>query len=207
MTNPDWPTDIVTLNDVKAHLNITGTQDDDELSGFISAATSYVTDAAGPIIPQSVTENYDGGAPIIAVRQPPVLTFDSVTEFVGGGSSFVLEQVTLDELGDIGTYSYTVESYTQGIIRRRFNGGVTGSFVAGPRSVQVTYTAGVAAIDGALRMATLQDIAALWQSSQAGTNPYGSPDAVQNGPLTADSMYPRIAAILSPQRRRLQAIG
>lgn len=200
------PTALVTLADVKDHLNIAqdDTGHDTELQGFIDAATKFIQDRTGPILAQDFTEIYDGGGTTICLRNPPILTMTSVVEYIAE-VGYTLTKV---DLGDtIGQYSYTLDSATSGIIRRRYNGGIAGMFAPGERNVVVTYTAGTTAVAADVRMATLQDIAGLFQPSQLGMNPaFNVPDA-GNAPLNPIGLFPRVAEILAAPAMRTPSIA
>lgn len=202
------PTELVSLTDVLDHLNISPSADTNvaEIQGFIDAATAYIQRFTGPIVAQSFTETYNGGSPVICLRNPPVLSITSVVEYVGV-TGYTLTQV---ELGDtIGAYSFTLDSLESGILRRRYNGGLAGPFAGGSANVVVTYTAGRTAVPSDVRMAVLQDIAGLYQPSQLGGNPYGASQGVEvgNTPLNPIGMFPRVTEILSDPAKRVPAIG
>jgi hypothetical protein len=70
----------VPLVDVKAHLNITGTNNDAELLGFVDTAQEIVEQLVGPVEPRTVTETfYANGSVFLAVT--PVISITSVTEY------------------------------------------------------------------------------------------------------------------------------
>lgn len=198
---------LVDLDDVKDHLNIdsTDTSQDVELQGFIDAATVYIQNLVGPIMPVTFTETHSGGGSTICLFNPPVLSVTSVVEYVGV-TGYTLTQVSLG--GDIGAYSFSLDDPSSGILRRRYSGGLVGNFVGGDHNVVVTYDAGAAAIPADIRMAVLQDIAGLFEPSQRGTNPFlPGGDAAGNGPLNPIGMFPRVAEILSAASTRLPGIG
>lgn len=206
MTQPTGPTSLVTLDDVKAHLNIDPnvTDGDTELQGFIDAATAYIQSLTGPIVPRQFTETHSGGGSTIVLRNAPVLQVDSVVEYVGP-TGYTLTRADLGTDG--GAYSYSLDDPRAGIIRRRWNGGLVGAFIGGERNVLVTYWAGQASVPADIRMAVLQDIAGLYQPSQMGTNPYGSDTALGNAPLNPMNLFPRVAEILSATSTRTPSIA
>lgn len=202
------PTSIVTLADVHAHLNIdpSDTTHDTELQGFIDAATAYVQHQTGDIIAAEYFETHNGGRNTIRVDHPPILSVQEVVEYVGQ-TGYTLTEVTLAESADVGTYSYSLDNPRGGVIQRRWNGGMAGPFTGGNANVTVAYTAGTNTVGADIRMAVLQDIAALWQPGQTGTNPYGSDDEMGGFPLDTVNMFPKVAAILSAPAMKIQAIG
>ena len=207
MTQPSGPTELVTLSDVTAHLNIDNPTADqqNELNGFINAATAYIQSFTGPIIPQQFTETHNGGGTTIVVYNPPVMQIDSVVEYIGP-TGYTLTRADLGTDG--GTYAYSLDDPRAGIIRRRWNGGIVGPFIGGERNVLITYWGGQSAVPADIRMAVLQDIAGLYQPSQLGTNPYGGNDpSLGNAPLNPIGMFPRVAEILSATARRAPSIA
>jgi len=141
MTQPTGPSELVTLDDVLAHLNIDNptANQTTELQGFIDAATIYIQAQTGPIIPKQFTETHNGGGTTIVLRNPPVMQVDSVVEYVGP-TGYTLTRADLGT--DSGAYSYSLDDPRGGIIRRRWNGGLVGAFIGGERNVLVTYWGG-----------------------------------------------------------------
>ena len=182
---PKYPTQIVSLDDAKAQLNITRTTYDDELQGFIDAATEIVEFQTGPIRRQTFTEVHNGGGPTIVLDNPPVISVTSVTEYVGP-TAYPLTQA---ELGaTTGQYSWSLDDASEGIIARRYSGGLVGNFAAGYRNVSVTYVGGRPQVPANVRLAALLIIEHLWEQTQRGDSsgrpvPGVEPEAdVQYGP-------------------------
>lgn len=198
---------LVALSEVKEHLNLSLTEssNDAELQGFIDAATAYIQNATGPIIPRQYVEVHNGGGPTVVLFNPPVVSVDSVVEYIGP-TGYTLTQA---ELGtDAGTYAFSLDSAEAGIISRRFNGGMVGCFAGGLRNVQVTYTAGRASVPADVRMAVLQDIAGLWGPSQTGPASPMFPDVAGGGPQRNPlTMFPRVAEVLSAATTRTPSIA
>jgi hypothetical protein len=78
----------IPLSDVKLHLNITGTNNDAELLGFIDTAQEIVEQLVGPVEPRTVTETfYCNGS--VFLSYTPVISITSVTEYAATvGTSF-----------------------------------------------------------------------------------------------------------------------
>lgn len=200
------PTALVTLSDVKEHLNLdeSDTTQDAKLQGFIDAATAFIQNLTGPIVNQTFTEVHSGGGSTICVFHPPIVSVTSIVEYVGP----VGYALTEAELGQpAGAYSYSIDDPRSGIIRRRWQGGFAGPFIAGDHNIAVTYVGGQASVPADIRMAVLQDIAGMYQPSQLGSNPYYNNQATGNGPLNPVGLFPRVAAILSDASKRTPAIG
>lgn len=200
------PAQLVVLADVKKHLNIaaTDTSQDAELNGFIDAATAYILNMTGPINATSFTEVHSGNGATIVLRNVPVISVQSLTEYVGP-TGYVLTQ---SELGGASTaYGFSIDNPRDGVITRRYSGGIVGPFAGGVNNIVITYTAGRGYVPGDVRMAVLQDIAGLFQPSQEGSNPYYSTVAAGNAPLNPVSMFPRVAEILSAPTKRTPSIA
>lgn len=207
MTTPSV-TELVTLPEVLAHLNQDsnppGPAQLDELQGFLDAATAYIQNLTGPIIPQTFTETHNGGQSTVFVFHPPILTVTTVVEYVAS-TGYPLTQVALGD--PTGAYAFSVDDVKSGAIRRRYNGGLVGPFMGGDHNIAVTYIAGLATVPADIRMAVLQDIAGLFQPSQLGGNPYDSSGGSGNTPLNPIGMFPRVAEILSAPSMRVPGIG
>jgi hypothetical protein len=202
------PTELVTLDDVKTQLQIPATTGnyDDQLQGYIDAATAYIQQATGPILNRTCTEVHSGGGLTIVLDDPPVLTVTSVTEYVGP-TAYPLTQA---ELGTAtGAYAFSLDDPQAGIICRRFTGGLAGRFAGGYRNVQVVYVAGVVAVDPSIRFATLMDIQGLWTQTQEGgpSTAFGGQigetgsDGWTASPSNPIGAFPRLAAMLEGNKR------
>jgi hypothetical protein len=84
---------IVSISEAKAHLNMTGTGDDDELRRFMQAATELVESRAGTCVPRTVTDEWITGSVRQLIRLPsgPLPSKTSVTSITStwpGGPSW-----------------------------------------------------------------------------------------------------------------------
>lgn len=152
MTAPSAPAPFVTLDEVKAHLNITSTRHDEELPRFISAVCTLIEKLIGPVTVRTVTDYLtDTDFPLVcSVR--PTLELQSVTHILGGYDTTNLH---LDPAAGIiiptGWYALPLL-------------GV----------VTLTYTAGRPTVTDDIRMAALEFIRHLWQQGQNGVQkPFG----------------------------------
>lgn len=159
--------DIVTLNDVRAHLRYpaTSTADDIALQGFISAATDVIRAECGDVVPTKYDEFHSGGDYVIYLRHHPVLSVDNVEEG-WGYFNFELDYQQVNTVPAGSVYAYSIDSPLIGAISRRSAGNVSIPFVPGQKNIHVQYTAGRQPIPGAIRLAALELIAHWWQSSQ-----------------------------------------
>jgi hypothetical protein len=152
------------------------TADDEELRGYIIAATRVVEDVYGPVVPQTLTQTFDGGKRKL-FADTSITTMVSVTE---SGAALVA-----------GT-DYTVD-YDAGILSR---GTFAGSLFMEPtyqepayfpaiwafgiQNITIVYKAGVApgsVIPEHVRKAGRIIMRALWQPDQQPYRPaFGTPD-------------------------------
>ena len=165
---------LVSLNDVKTHLNIplTDTTSDEELRSFMDAATDLIENYLGIIIGKRTftSELYDGGNEFIRIMNPKVVSITSIYE---NGNLLNSNQYFVDPTGQrlyrLGSGTlYATNSY--------------GYWTAGVNNVSVTYVAGFANPPAAVRQGTLETIRHLWQTQRGAMNVMGR---VLNG----DEMY------------------
>lgn len=159
------PTVIVTLDDVKSHLNKTDFADDLELQGFIDAATPLIENIAGPVIPRTVVEYYSGGTTVINLNSMPVSSVTSIVETYGQTNY----SLTQSDLGSaMSGFAFTFDSLTGRVVRRSYN--AEAMFPIGNNNVKVTYVTGRDTVPANIRLATLMLIQHLWSTSQMNRN-------------------------------------
>lgn len=155
-------TDIVTLAEAKAHLNITDSSSDTELAGFISAATQPVEDVVGAVVNRTVVEAFNGGRPSLLLTTP----VSSITSVVATGATLAASSYVFNAASGVLT---------------QVAGPSPLPFLAGVQSVTVTYVAGRVASTAAvatsafgnIRMAALIIIQHLWDTQRpAASGPY-----------------------------------
>ena len=193
---------IVSLGEVKEYLRITTTDRarDAQLLRMIRGVRATVEFITGPIV-QTLFQNetYDGGFPYISLRNRPVVSVNSVTEY-RGPIPYPLTQVPTPDLGTI--YSYMFEPPGR-IVRRTVGGGST-AFPAGPDSVFVTYTAGYTSVPENVRDATCELIRTHYQPTQQGRPRGGQSltDDNEPGQMVLGFFVPnRVREQLVPNRR------
>jgi hypothetical protein len=170
---------VVTLGEIKQHLSITSTADDDELIAFIAAAIPIVESIAGPITPQTYTLTLNGGRQKIALPYIPT-TITSITE----------TGLTLIENQDF------VVDYTNGIISR---GTTTWKrlFRNGQSNIVITYTTGPSNVTANVQMAVKELVRYMWRQVHGGNasfqDGYVSQAAVSG---VSQAMMDRIRMIL-----------
>lgn len=173
-------TDIVTVAEVKTHLNIpaTDTSQDAELAGFVEAATPVIEHITGPVVARSVVENHDGGCDAIVLRQPPVVSVTSVTE---DGTTVASSEYTLSD---------------SGVLYRTY-----GVWMPGRGKVRVTYQAGRSPVPASIALAAKELIRVNWRPQQGGNfSPFdGGPGDVGAGEPRLGFFVPnRVVEMLVP---------
>lgn len=176
---------LVTLDDVKPHLNILPNRqvNDLELQGFIDAATAVIEDYCGPILPRTVSTPLSAtGTTVLA---GPVLTLLSVVDPYGN--------LTLGS----GSRSYLLNG-PAGVLT------TSQTYPPGTAAGTVTYTTGLPSIPPAVRLATCFVVADLWSASQRGS----LPAPANNGdpgynyvPRASSDLPPRAELLLRAYRR------
>jgi len=166
------------LAQVKDHLNIPQTTitDDDELRGFILAATGLVEGVVGPLTRRPVSETYNGGRAALILKQAPVISVTTVTEsgttVAASGYSISTDTGVLTR-----TSGYSASVWTQG-----FN------------NVTVSYVAGRTQIPADLTHAVLETVRHLW-TTQRGSVKRSQTDDYQPG--AGFSLPNRVRELLS----------
>jgi hypothetical protein len=161
---------VLTLNEAKAHLNITSTTQDDELQTFMAAAEAAIERRIGPLVATSVTRRVFGGDSY-ALPVYPALSVTSVTPV--GGTALPLDGIYVGP-----------------------DGVLTGAGYAPTAGYDVTYQAGHAAtaadVPADLRLAILEMVRHLWESQRR------SRGQVTDVPGSAHAFPYRVEELLAP---------
>lgn len=161
------------LEDVKKHLNITTTDQDDELSGIVYAASTAIEKRVGPLEPTTVTATVvsDGWSLILPVV--PVLSLTTVVPQYGS---------------DIGASGF-------------FLGGAAGVATPLPGTAlhygvyTVTYEAGYDYPPDDLMLAIYEMVRHLWKPQRGAAARPGSPDMATNPGYLIPNM---VAELIEP---------
>jgi uncharacterized phiE125 gp8 family phage protein len=161
---------VLTLNEAKAHLNITSTTQDDELQTFMAAAEAAIERRVGPLVATSVTSRVAGGGELVLPFYP-VLSVTAIADRDGNAVS--VSDVYADSIGVVtGTYGFPSLAY------------------------DVTYQAGHAAtaadVPADLRLAILEMVRHLWESQRR------SRGQVTDVPGSAHAFPYRVEELLAP---------
>lgn len=138
--------DVLTIEEGRAAIGLaaTNTSKDTLLVPKITAVSRRLDRACGPIVRRDVTgEVLPGGQPSVRVRQWPVFSFTTVTEYSAG----VPQVLTVEDFDTQPEEGYSPERWDtptavyNGRLWRRCSGG-RGWFPEGPEAVKITYVAG-----------------------------------------------------------------
>ena len=122
-----------------------------ELMRRVTAVSQAIDAYCGPVVARTVTEVHDGGESSVWLREYPVLTVTTVTEFDGTTQTVLTNESVFGTVG--GSVGYVLHSDGSRIERR--SGGTAYRFTTG--QVQVVYQAG--------RFATTADVDELFKEA------------------------------------------
>ncbi len=146
------PRMIVSLMDIRTHLNLSSTTNDEELRAMCMAATDYVEGIVGPVVRQTITRTFTPGSDGQVFFDGPVISVSSITDTYGYGWTYNVANYYLDTSGVLTPLAYTTSR--------------TGY------PVTVTYVAGYTVVPALIREAALDYIKWAWESQRG---PSGSP--------------------------------
>jgi hypothetical protein len=153
---------IVSLDEVKAHLNIpsTITTDDEEIRRFIDAGSDLAESYVGQILGRKTftSELYDGNIDTIRLRNPKAISITSVYE---NGTLLNSTAYVLDPTGQ------RISRVTTGSL----NGpNYFGIWAPGAQNISITYVAGWENPPAAAKQGVLEVIRHLWQTQRGAMN-------------------------------------
>lgn len=189
---------IASLSEAREYLNFTSdTSHDTELQRFVDAADPVVENIIGPVTSAAFDELYDGGRNLIVLRHWPVISVETVTEYIGTAATVL----TVAATPNVATSSsYMLDQ--DGILYRFGTVGIPYWFAYGVRNVRVQYTAGRSTIPPNVKLATLELIRHLYQSTQQSGRPaFGGAGEDQPWAPAAFAVPTRVIELLEPYRR------
>ncbi|ODA69516.1 head-tail connector protein [Streptomyces sp. AVP053U2] len=135
---------LVTLEEAKRQLDITGTSEDVELQTYIDALPAVIEGIVGVVEQREVTDIVTGGGTTLAVLHPPLV---SVSSLAGRDVSYPTDGLTVNGpagiIGRLGGGTFPVGDYT------------------------VTYTAGRPEVPPTIKLAALILLQHLWRTQRA----------------------------------------
>lgn len=180
-------TDLLTLAEARAAVNVTGTEFDTDLALFVAGVSERIDALCGPVVARGVTgERHDGGAAWVRPRLVPVLDVTAVSEYTGTAALVLVEET----LGTAPASAFLFEAspkFAPSVIRRE--GGLDSLFPGGYRgNVVIGYTAGrytdTASVGSKFKVAAAAVLRRLWRREQtawAQGRDYLSEDAKPSG--------------------------
>lgn len=170
---------VLTLAQAKAHLNVTGGQQDVEVQSMIAAAEAAIAKRCGPLSSTSTTVRVAGGSPELVLPVTPAVSLTSVTPV--DGSALTLSDLYLDTGAGLVTY----------------NSGAGFS----SRLYDVVYNAGRTTVPDDLLMAVKELVRHMWATQRGPTRRPGSTpsEAVANTvPGAAYALPFRVSELIAP---------
>ena len=146
---------VLTLPEVKTHLNISTSDDDTEILEFIARAEAAIAAKCGPLQQESVTTRVRGYGRALAPKVTPILSLTSVTPVGGSAVSLSLLHTPEHRLRGPSTIEY-----------------LDGQWF-GSRWYDVVYVAGRSTVPEDLRHAVFEAIRYYWET-QLGNAPAGA---------------------------------
>jgi hypothetical protein len=159
------PAALLTVAEIRDHLQIKTTTYDGQLQTYLDAAAEVVEEIAEVVIPRTLSESYDGGGTTIQLLRTPVLAVASVTEYVGTVPYPLTAATSPAEA--VGPYCYQLDG---GRITR-LAVGMPQPFPRGLGTVAVLYTAGQTQVPARYRLAMAELVAHWWRWGQQGARP------------------------------------
>lgn len=157
------PYDVISLEEAKTALRITGTNNDTELAAWITAISRRLDDLCGPIVQRTVTDElHQSPSGPLWLYQTPVVSISNVKEWSSGTAT----TLTAETAAASGDYLYDARL---GTISRRsswYDTTWSSSYVT------VTYVAGraanTAAVDPLFKQAAVIILTHVWRTSGTG---------------------------------------
>lgn len=192
---------LVDLASVKDYLRIptADTTRDSVLNKIMSAATPVIEKYAGPCAQRTITnERHSGGRgdrTIVALRYIPLISLDSVVEWIGQTPKTVTVVTTLD----LATADSCIVNLASGIVERRSGQAYATPWLPGDSNLVFAYTAGYATLPDNVFAGTMEFIRHNFQGTQQPGGRVGRDEAVT--PVGPGYSIPnRVIEWLTPNR-------
>lgn len=196
--------DLLTLAEAKRAINVPASWavHEDELALFVAGVSGRIDDMCGPVVVREVVEWHDGGESSIWLRQPPVASVTSVTEY-DSTTATVLDP---EDEATVPADGYLAELDGHFAVVRRRSGGSDLRFGSGRRRVKVAYSAGrfatTSAVDAKFKLAAGAILRRMWQreagSWARGGDPFAGDESVVGFFRAVD---PMVAELLADELR------
>lgn len=181
-------TDIISVFEAKQEIGgISSNLDDQLLAAYISAVSEHIDRLVGPVVNRTITGEIHetAGGRNVFLRNSPVSSITSVTEYTMGGASQTITVDTLTTKNAYGCYLNTSDKH-RCMLSRRSNGMPTWWPIGG--AVNITYVAGryasTAAVGELFKHAARLAVATNWSIQQGtGSATWGAPEGAAMAPL------------------------
>ncbi len=171
------------------------------LTNLVTAVSQQLDELCGPVVVRTITsELHDGGRPTILLRNLPVSSITTVTEYDGTTGTTLTAETNATKTTANYLHLGTAGEVASGRIVRRSN-NADYVFPAGRRNIDVTYVAGRAATTSAVapkfKQAAAMMLRNVWVSEQAsGSETFGAFTDQAPNPLLGPGMLNKVAALL-----------
>ena len=171
------------------------------LTNLVTAVSQQLDELCGPVVVRTITsELHDGGRPTILLRNLPVSSITTVTEYDGTTASTLTAETNATKTTANYLHLGTAGEVASGRIVRRSN-NTDYVFPTGRRNIDVTYVAGRAATTSAVapkfKQAAAMMLRNVWVSEQAsGSETFGAFTDQAPNPLLGPGMLNKVAALL-----------
>ena len=171
------------------------------LTNLVTAVSQQLDELCGPVVVRTITsELHDGGRPTILLRNLPVSSITTVTEYDGTTATTLTAETNVTKTTANYLHLGTAGEVASGRIVRRSN-NADYVFPAGRRNIDVTYVAGRAATTSAVapkfKQAAAMMLRNVWVSEQAsGSETFGAFTDQAPNPLLGPGMLNKVAALL-----------
>lgn len=174
--------DVLTLAEAKAAVRIASTDSryDTDLAGVITAVSRMLDRRYGPVVQRTITDEvHDGYRDRIVLRQAPITSVTSITEYSGTtGSALTVTTPGVQPANgyQLARWHTSTAAYSGRILRtaggyqRTFNGPVVVTYVAGRYSATAT-------VDALWKDAAKVMVKNRWRADQVSTGNYDEFDA------------------------------
>ena len=191
--------DLLTLTEARDALSQDplSTGDEEILKGYITAISTRLDEVCGPIVQRTITDElHDGGNSRIWLKNTPVVSITTITEYSDTTGTVLTEQTPTVHTD----YNY-IKTLSTGLITRTQSGAYT-YFEPGVNNIKVTYVAGryentneVAAL---FKIAAGAFLAHVWKMNKGmGSDIYGSYDA--GTPIITFALPKRVIDLLGTE--------
>lgn len=197
--------DVITLDEGKAALNITGSGFDTEVASYITAVSRRIDDLVGPVVNRAVTaELHDGWRNWVRPRYTPVSSVTTVLEYSDTTPTTLAAETPT--VHPVDAYLVVTDRTPHSTMILRRSSGNDRVFVRGRRNVSLTYVAGryatTAAVDPKFKQGAAKMLSVMWKGDQGGGSAtFGAPVGEGLIPIVGFSVPRAVTDLLADEMR------